>query len=62
MNSHKSLATFILTVGFVSLGVLQSVYADYHAVTVTVKGESWDSDSRGFAYFGGLSKQERDVT
>ncbi len=62
MNSHKSLATFILTVGFVSLGVLQSAYADNHSVTVTAKGESWDSDSRGFAYFGGLSKQEREVT
>jgi hypothetical protein len=62
MNNHRSLATFLLAVGFVSFGVLNSAYAENHAVTMTVKGESWDSDSRGFAYFGGLSKQQREVT
>jgi hypothetical protein len=27
-------------------------------VTITVKGSAWDSDSRGFASIGGLSKQQ----
>jgi len=38
------------------------VMADGKGVFVTVKGESWDSDSRGFAYFGGFSKEEQEAT
>ncbi len=52
----------VFAVGLAGVGVPKTAFADDHGVTVTVKGESWDSDSRGFAYFGALSKQEREVT
>ena len=38
------------------------VAAEGQGVSVTVKGESWDSDSRGFAYFAAFSKEEREAT
>ena len=53
---------FIFAVGLSGIGVPQTANADDHGVTVTVKGESWDSDSRGFAYFAALDKKEREVT
>ncbi len=42
--------------------MLKSAIADSHGVTVTVKGESWDACSRGFAYYMKLSKKEREET
>lgn len=41
---------------FAFSGISGSVMAQ--EVSVVVKGSSWDSDSRGFASIGGLSKQE----
>ncbi len=60
-------ATFLTTVlmvavGFVAVGVARTAAAGDHGVTVTVKGESWDADSRGFAYIAGLSKKEGEQT
>jgi hypothetical protein len=52
----------ILGVGITGIGVPQTAIADNHGVTVTVKGESWDACSRGFAYYMNLSKQEREET
>ena len=54
--------TLLLAVGITSIGVPRTAIADNHGVTVTVKGESWDSDSRGFAFFAALDKKEREVT
>jgi hypothetical protein len=63
MNKVTLFATvFTFAVGLAGIGVPRTATAGDHGVTVTVKGESWDSDSRGFAYFGALSKQEREVT
>ena len=46
--------------GFLYLSIISclSGIALAQEVTLTVKGSSWDSDSRGFASIGGLSKQE----
>lgn len=52
----------VLAVGLAGIGVPRTATAGDHDVTVTVKGESWDSDSRGFAFYGALSKKEREVT
>jgi len=41
-----------------ALACLQIAQAGDKRVTVTVKGESWDSDSYGFAYFQALSAPE----
>lgn len=63
MNKVTLFATaFMFAAGLSGIGVAQTVAGDTQGVSVTVKGESWDSDSRGFAYFGALSKQEREVT
>ncbi len=57
------LATIVIVLaGFAATFMPRSVAADGHGVSVTVKGESWDSDSRGFAFFGGFSKEEEEVT
>ena len=42
--------TLLLAVGITGIGVPQTAIADNHGVTVTVKGESWDACSRGFAF------------
>jgi len=48
----------IFLTSLLAVGDRNSAFAGDVDVTVTVKGESWDSDSSGFAYFGGLSKDE----
>lgn len=64
MTNHiKKLATvaIFLPVFAATPGQRIAVAGD-QGVSVTVRGESWDSDSRGFAYFGALSKEEREVS
>ena len=51
-------AVLLFTVGLGGVGVAQTVTEDTQGVTVTVRGESWDACSRGFAYFMGLSEKE----
>ena len=53
---------FMFAVGLLGIGVPQTANADGHEVRVTVTGESWDSDSRGFAYFLALTNEEREAT
>ncbi len=43
---------------FANTGIAQTSTGDEQGVTVTVKGESWDADSRGFAYLQALTKSE----
>ena len=52
----------MLAFGFAGIGMAQTVTGDDQGSTVTVKGETWDGDSRGFAYYGGLSKQKGEET
>lgn len=52
----------MLVFGFTDTSVAQTGTGDDKGVTVTVKGESWDADSRGFAYYRGLSKTEGEKT
>jgi hypothetical protein len=52
----------MIALGFANIGMGQTANGDDQGVTVTVKGESWDADSRGFAYYGGLSKTEGEKT
>jgi hypothetical protein len=52
----------ILLAGLAATLMPQNVAAGEHGVSVTVKGESWDSDSSGFAFYGGFSKEEEEVT
>jgi hypothetical protein len=52
----------VFAVGLAGVGVSRTAIADDHGVTVTVKGESWDACSRGFAYYMKLSKKEREQT
>jgi len=52
----------MLVFGFANIGMAQTGAGDDKGVTVTVKGESWDADSRGFAFYGVLSKTEREKT
>ena len=52
----------VFAVGLAGVGVPKTAFADDHGVTVTVKGESWDACSRGFAYYMKLSKKEREQT
>lgn len=57
----------LTTIGILAAGLAaplmpQIVAAEGQGVSVTIKGESWDSDSSGFAYFGGFSKEEEEVT
>ena len=57
------LATIVIFLaGFAVTFMPQIVAAEEQGVLVTVKGESWDSDSRGFAFYGALSKEEQEVT
>jgi hypothetical protein len=57
------LATIVIFLaGFAATVMPQIAAADEHGVSVTVKGESWDADSRGFAYIAGLSKKEGEQT
>jgi hypothetical protein len=57
------LATIVVFLaGFTAALMPLIVSAEEHGVSVTVMGEAWDGDSRGFAYFGALSKEEREVT
>jgi hypothetical protein len=52
----------ILLAGFAT-GVMPGLAAaGEQEVSVTVKGESWDADSRGFAFIAGLSKKEGERT
>ena len=64
MTSHiiRLATTVIVLAGFAATFMPPIVAAGEQGVSVTVKGESWDGDSRGFAYFGALSKEEREVT
>ena len=48
----------ILVFGFANILTAQTATVEDQGVMVTVKGESWDADSRGFAYYLGLSKTE----
>ncbi len=52
----------MLVFGFANIGMAQTATEDDQGVTVTVKGESWDADSRGFAYYRALSKTEGEKT
>jgi hypothetical protein len=58
----KLTAIGILVAGLAVPLVPQIAAAEGHGVSVTVKGESWDGDSVGFAYFGGFGKEEEEVT
>jgi hypothetical protein len=52
----------ILVAGLAATVMPQMVAAGEQGVSITVKGESWDADSSGFAYFGGFSKEEEEKT
>ena len=62
MVRRDSLFVVALTLAVMLAGVAQTAGADEHGVTVTIKGESWDADSRGFAFIAGLSKKEGERT
>lgn len=63
MSKITVLATALtLAAGLAGIGAPRTAIAEDHGVTITVKGESWDADSRGFAYIAGLSKQEGEQT
>ncbi|MCH9047022.1 MAG: hypothetical protein IIA40_13075, partial [SAR324 cluster bacterium] len=63
MSKVMHLATVLMcAIGLAGIGVACKVTKDTQGVSVTVKGESWDTDSRGFAYYGGLSKKEGEQT
>ena len=63
MSKVTLLATVLMfAVGLGGVGVAQTVTEDTQGVTVTVRGESWDACSRGFAWFMGLSKKEGEQT
>lgn len=63
MSKVMHLATALMfAVGLAGIGVACKVTEDTQGVSVTVKGESWDADSRGFAYIAGLSKKEGEQT
>jgi hypothetical protein len=52
----------MLVFGFANIGMAQTGAGDDKGVTVTVKGESWDADSRGFAFYLALSIPEGEKT
>jgi len=52
----------MLVFGFTNIGMAQTGAEDDQGVTVTVKGESWDADSRGFAFYRVLTKTEGEKT
>ncbi|UCH19734.1 MAG: hypothetical protein JSU83_14275, partial [Deltaproteobacteria bacterium] len=52
----------MLAFGFANIGMAQTATVGDQGVTVTVKGESWDTDSWGFAYWAALSKTEGEKT
>ena len=43
---------------FANIGMAQTSAGDDQGITVTVNGESWDADSRGFAYYQALTESE----
>ncbi len=63
MSKVTLFATVLMfAVGLGGVSVAQTVTGDTQGVTVTVRGESWDACSRGFAYYMGLSKKEGEQT
>lgn len=58
----RSTAVGLLLAGLAATLATPVPAAGGQGVTVTVKGESWDSDSRGFAYFAALDKMEQEAT
>lgn len=63
MSKVTLIATALMcAVGLSGTGVAQTDTGDTQGVSVTVKGESWDADSRGFAFIAGLSKKEGERT
>jgi hypothetical protein len=52
----------VLVFGSTNVGMAQTTTGEDRGVTVIVKGESWDTDSRGFAYYRALSKAEGEKT
>ncbi len=59
--SNRILASVTMVIFFTGIAAIlvpQTVAAGEPGVSVTVKGESWDADSRGFAFIAGLSKKE----
>jgi hypothetical protein len=52
----------MLVFGFAHISMAQTSAEDDKGVTVTVKGESWDTDSRGFAFYLALSITEGEKT
>ena len=48
----------MLVFWFANTGMAQTGAGEDQGVTVTVKGESWDADSRGFAFYLALTKSE----
>ena len=52
----------ILAFRFANIVTAQTTTGKDQGVTVTVKGESWDADSRGFAFYKALSKTEGEKT
>ncbi|MHA1153275.1 MAG: hypothetical protein ACTSQ7_11535 [Alphaproteobacteria bacterium] len=61
-NVARLTTILIFAAGLTGVAVPGTAVADSHGVTVTVKGESWDACSRGFAYYMKLSKKEREET
>lgn len=62
---HRKLWVFlILSVSLIlfSPEAVSPAFAAEKSVMLNVKGETWDSCSRGFAFFGGLSKEEAEQT
>jgi len=53
--------TIVLLAGLAATFMPRTVAAGEQGVSVTVRGGSWDSDSIGFAYFGGFGKDEEEV-
>jgi len=52
----------IFLAGFTATSIPPIATAGEPGVSVTVRGESWDADSRGFAYLAGMSKKEGERT
>jgi hypothetical protein len=60
-STHTS-AIVLFALVFAVLGAFDANADERKSVSVTVKGESWDSDSRGFAFFMAQTIEEREVT
>ncbi len=61
-RTMKFAAIVVFLAGSAAALMPRIVAAEEHGVSVTVKGESWDADSRGFAFIAGLSKKEGEQT